>query len=846
MSPRLQRLLTLFLIAYFILLGGTVYTENNAILRVFHQVFTALLLALWLLDLWRSGRPFPKTPLDWPLVVYLGVRLLAALFALDPRVSMEALWQTLTHVLGFYLLVDLMRRGRQRWVMEGLFLVGGVVATLSGIEITAWYFGLPLLPQFVQGWPQIHGLTIPPTIHKVALALTVSTWVGNFSAVIIPLTAAWAMTARQRDLRRGLWLLCLASTGVLILSGSRGALLGFGAAGGIWLLIWLLQEDTRQHFPAALRPLLNRRILLSLAALIGAASLALIFWVTVRAPRSGDINRIDLWESAIEMTRDHPLLGVGPRQYASALRQYGAPELSRSQDHLLTAHNLPLHTLAETGILGFAALLLLGAMFISGWWYAWQKGTPGRRRRLEGALAALTAFGVHNLVDTFPLTPQLLPILIIMAYTVAGATTRAEALAQREKPTFNRRMPILIALAALLIAQAAFLPVHVAELAHARALRALATKNLPEALAATRAAQQADPWLAFYPIHEAYILGRLAAENPETYLAEAIDAHEQVLALNPTWDRGWQNLGGLYAQAGRYVDAAAALQTAININPVPAGYHLNLGTYYEIVGDAAEAQQAYFDALQRNPDLAGSDFWLAPAHPEHADILDEAIAFFSEEAPTTALRVALITENWEEAETIIQTLDQSRRTQGLLLEMALWAARLGEDPSDYYAEAMRHDSSFSQRDYEYLAELLLLADDRLDTPALTAELAARTALFLSEGRSTRSWYVLARLAEQSEADDEAINTMLARAVPPVTVPLSFGIAVYRRIATFDELPQARTPRLARYQYAPWIQLAEQYESTGQIERARRVYEALLLVDPYAERFRERLEVSSGN
>ncbi|MCZ7542424.1 MAG: hypothetical protein M5R40_02285 [Anaerolineae bacterium] len=63
LSPRIQRLLLIFLMVYYVLFGGAVYTENNPPLRVAHQVFTALLFGLWLLDLWRRGRAFP--PRGW-------------------------------------------------------------------------------------------------------------------------------------------------------------------------------------------------------------------------------------------------------------------------------------------------------------------------------------------------------------------------------------------------------------------------------------------------------------------------------------------------------------------------------------------------------------------------------------------------------------------------------------------------------------------------------------------------------------------------------------------------------------------------------------------------------------
>jgi hypothetical protein len=106
MSLRLQRLLIIFLVAYYTLFGGSYYTEHNPPLRVAHQVGTALLFALWLITLWREERPFPATPLDRPLLVYAGVLLASAALSRDARLSLEYTWPLLTHILGFYLLAD--------------------------------------------------------------------------------------------------------------------------------------------------------------------------------------------------------------------------------------------------------------------------------------------------------------------------------------------------------------------------------------------------------------------------------------------------------------------------------------------------------------------------------------------------------------------------------------------------------------------------------------------------------------------------------------------------------------------------------------------------------------------
>ncbi len=71
--------------------------------------------------------------------------------------------------------------------------------------------------------------------------------------------------------------------------------------------------------------------------------------------------RMVLWKWALIAFRDHPLLGIGPGQFRSLSELYPYLHLTPLQWYLrsLSAHNLLLHYLAETGILGAGALMTL-------------------------------------------------------------------------------------------------------------------------------------------------------------------------------------------------------------------------------------------------------------------------------------------------------------------------------------------------------------------------------------------------------------------------------------------------------------------------------------------------------
>lgn len=85
--------------------------------------------------------------------------------------------------------------------------------------------------------------------------------------------------------------------------------------------------------------------------------------------------RLLMWQSAYEMFKDHPILGVGLGQYAPKyLNEYKSPEAKERQNH---SHNNFLQMLAENGSVGFVGFLLLfGYILLSSFGNAVRKLSP--------------------------------------------------------------------------------------------------------------------------------------------------------------------------------------------------------------------------------------------------------------------------------------------------------------------------------------------------------------------------------------------------------------------------------------------------------------------------------------
>ncbi len=113
-----------------------------------------------------------------------------------------------------------------------------------------------------------------------------------------------------------------------------------------------------------------------------------------RGPQRGD-----LWRAAAHLWMQRPILGVGPDNFR---RLYGPPLGLKTFDQRIYANNLYLEILADTGLMGMLALLLILATAVQSFYVAWSSmKLPQERMVLAGAGLGLCAFYWHGLLDYF-------------------------------------------------------------------------------------------------------------------------------------------------------------------------------------------------------------------------------------------------------------------------------------------------------------------------------------------------------------------------------------------------------------------------------------------------------------
>lgn len=824
------------LVVYFTFIGGSFYSDLNLPLRVFNQTIVTGLLALWLVGKFRRGEPLPRTPLDAPIAAWLMAHLITALLGLSPRFSLEKAWMTLVHALGFYLLIDLRRSGRTRMGTRALYMSATVVCLVGLAEFASWYFGLPLLSEFNQGWPAIAGLgnPFPPTMYRLNFTLTGATPLSAYLALLIPPAVAILLTAPQRDDRQAIAIWLALAAIVQGISLSRGGILSLLVSLPLTGLGWWLSRESKEDLLKRLRR--NRRSIIA-AALAGLLLLSILIIPTLlkRSPVGGKSVsfRFTLWEVAWRTFVDHPLTGVGPYNFGRGLLWRNDPALPRKQ--IMTAHNAYLNTAAEMGLIGLAAgawlLLSAGRAWLARWRRASQ---PAERLRVAATGAALCGIAVHSLVDTFSATPNVLPVLAIAAFALTDDKASDTGISVVNKRRERSATPILALLA--VIAYAAGLAwFDAAQFRFQRSVNLANQRELEEAASAARSARRIDPALTLYTRQQAYLQGRIAEDASES--REAVELYRAALSAEPVYGKQTANLAAVLWQADEVQAAIEILERTVATDPDPI-YLVNLGYLHQQVGNLDRAVQVYGHALARSPHLAGSDFWLAeetradrwPAILEQAEGTLEG----AQSVGGWRLRVALAQADWSRVGTQASALLENGQENCFTLS-ALGRAR-------FEAGELEEAEQLAQRTLEidrgcssaYLVRGLVYR--AWEEPTM-AERDWRTALFLGHDQAA---YYLGRLYEERGEVEQAAQ-FYRRAISPHAIHIDVEITLYDRRATFDLLPPlfriGVSPRDAR----SWLALAQLYEAQGNDEQARQIYEALLDEDPYLEVAQEHLE-----
>lgn len=108
------------------------------------------------------------------------------------------------------------------------------------------------------------------------------------------------------------------------------------------------------------------------------------------------VERVAHWQAALRMATDRPWLGFGLGSYEDGYSDY---RLANWPDSLGHAHNYYLNMLAEIGIIGFSAYIVLAVLILKRSWQAREHPDPFARYLSIGVFGSWLYFCVHSLSD---------------------------------------------------------------------------------------------------------------------------------------------------------------------------------------------------------------------------------------------------------------------------------------------------------------------------------------------------------------------------------------------------------------------------------------------------------------
>lgn len=369
-----------------LLLLLTPFAENaelsdpgSARLRLALIFWAALLVAVEGARLVRREGDVEAPPMSRAIPAFVGAALIGVGVATDVGTAAGKL---LT-LVGSMMLFAIVAFSLRDWRKLEIVLAGAIAAGLI-VSVHAIY------QRATGDLSRIGFVDASGTLeYRVTSVFSHPNQLAGFLVILIPIAAALAPRFTRRWLRIAAYLLIPLALAAILLSFSRGALVGL-------LALSLLAARSPKAWP------------LLAAGLIAIALLSPGVWRD-RIADAGSLqtpeiaSRVDIWSAALDGFAQRPVLGWGVNNFKEvyvALERPGRGFLGAGAfDVPDTAHNLYLNTLAEQGLLGLAALAAL-AVALLGMTAELRRSEDARVRSLGWGLLGMTlVIGGHNAFD---------------------------------------------------------------------------------------------------------------------------------------------------------------------------------------------------------------------------------------------------------------------------------------------------------------------------------------------------------------------------------------------------------------------------------------------------------------
>ena len=609
-----------------------------------------IMAGCWLVDCLKARRSpwhdLRDNPLLWPALAIGGAWALATGLGIDPGLSVwgsyersQGLLTLLSYLLLFFVVSARLRTRTQIERLMGVVVVTGVPLVCLGVAQALGWRPVPL---------------VSDARSPVYATLGRSNFLGAYLAMVLPLTAAWAWTARRQWLRMGGVILVLAELAVIGLTLARGAWLAAGVGLGTLVVVgcWpQLRRAGKRWQKMAIAAGAVAMLAIGLAVAVGLGS----------AQEGSTAARRTIWQASVELIGQRPWLGYGPDALGLVFPHRYPPQLVYYQGRGLTvdrAHNLMLDGLVTAGVVGLMAQLTVVVALLAVAGRALRRAVDAWGRAwLAACLAAVAANLAGNLVS-FDVAATTVLAALVMAAIVALSRPPEEPVpgeGQRlaGRPAWRRVAAGLVILAVCAaVVQANFRPVAADVAARSADRRA----GVGDWSGAVSAGERAVALWRVEPAYRralgyAYLQAARSAPDPLPWLKRAEAVLLAARDLRPEDWRGWAALGELYGawgnswdpgklplahaaygratvlapnhamlvtswgmvdlEGGRFAEAAARFHQAVDLDATDGYAFGHLGAAELAQGRVAKALAAYQEAVHWEPGLNSAYLGLA-------------------------------------------------------------------------------------------------------------------------------------------------------------------------------------------------------------------------------------------
>lgn len=378
--------------------------------------FALLFVLFWLKHSYLGKRKIELMPWDAALPGLLFIMALSVLFEPFKTVGARKFLFVLNVYLIYVVTFNVIKTRQQiRELIRVIFLSLAMIVLLGYVQFAItfatstyyfWQYWATMISRVYYGQTLADTLTYsnswftfaknaPPALRMFSI-LPDSHAFAVIAMFSIPYAAALLFFVKRVWQKVLLWIFIALASAAIVFSGTRGVWAGILAPLAL-LLILFARHLGRKLIRPMFVPLLLFFVFLAASPLIqkslasvrsggGSANFLQRAGSIYDLNDSSNAGRIAIWKNTLKFWLDHPFLGAGFGNFVITLDSSGNdPQASYQQlaqqkvaaynlpKQYVTAHNLYLDFLAETGILGLAALLYYFRAVLAAFWKFFRK-----------------------------------------------------------------------------------------------------------------------------------------------------------------------------------------------------------------------------------------------------------------------------------------------------------------------------------------------------------------------------------------------------------------------------------------------------------------------------------------